>query len=496
MENFFKDGGVLIFIVEVNNLNQFEIYYSSLLPSDITQILEKIHQKNTDSHSINLEFLQNKNVSKIESVCRNFVVNRNRQMSIKDLPRTPIEEAKDLEIFGFTDGRPLDQYLLNEPQYLYSKKSEGGIGLFIDKINIDQVIGVINKDVKIKGEVSFSQYEIISEKNDKKVKLGNEIIFYPSSNKLTFNILGNLEEQKLTNKFLVNLLKKKEFSIGGQKISITNVDNEEDIFNNLSTRYSALEDTEALLKIFSIENSRFDIENLSESHNRILGFFINSMVYGKKILKPPFSEGISGIKIGNLVLGVILFKEANESYKILNLFDKNLKLRFFLSDGKIKFQSSPYIDLKANLLKVMDNFDENNVLINIKNVEFSELYGIQLNQFVLELIESYDDTNLAKFINTANEIVDWLILHDPENQIYVLNKFQIVRRLRNLDDQEIDYLIRMKESDDNAILCAINILLENKTDVKYYLEKIPEEQKKIFLDFPIYTLAKTLNLVS
>jgi hypothetical protein len=60
-----------------------------------------------------------------------------------------------LVISGVTDGRSLDEYLLNVPQYLYAKSEIEGIEYFVDKINIGQIRNEVKEKVIINDEVFF-----------------------------------------------------------------------------------------------------------------------------------------------------------------------------------------------------------------------------------------------------------------------------------------------------------------------------------------------------
>jgi len=494
LRNYFLDGGVLIFIVEVNHENDYEIYILSLMPSDLKVILDDIEHKGSDSKRLESERLPKDNIQFIESICKNFVINRNKQMSIKDLPSVPVFNAKELTITAVTDGRPLDEYLVNVPQYVYTIVDEIGSELFVDKIKFSKVEKRIDKPITIGDTVYFSYFQIITEKQNKVISFGNRVTYDITSGKVSFHFSGNLTEQLHTNEFLIDMLKSKHFFIDGREVIQRGTGDDPELLQELIIRHSRLKDIEALLNIFSVDPRRLDLSNLSKAHNQVLGIFVESMIYGKRRNNIPFTVGLQAIKICNLVLGVIIYKEGDD-YKIINAFDENIPVRFSLGDGKPEVQSSPYIGLSAELLENMHNLDVDLIVQNVKEVEYTDLYAQNLNLLVLELINAYDETEDEKFIITAEKIIDWLISHDKQNKIFIINQYQIICRLRELTDSETIELNNMKENSPDELLCGISILLENKTDFRMYFNRLSEDGKKFFMGFPIYTLAEKFDLV-
>jgi len=498
LNNYFQDGGILIFVIQIDNENNSKIYYSSLLPADLKPILAELNQSNKKSRSIKFEYLPNENVTQIESICKNFVINRYKQISIKDLPPISSTDAKILLISGVRDERPLDQYLLNVPQYLYGRIDAEGLDRFVKKIRIAQIKSKVKKDISIGGQTFFTNYQIVKTNVSEKIVFGNEVIFDINSQALGFKLIGNVEEQLITNKFILKLLKHKKLNISGGRIVLEETFNETKLTEQFSRYYSWLKDIESLLHIFYIDNDKLNLDQVTKPQEQGLRILINSFVYRKDIIENPFTEennNIIRISIGNLVLGIIFYKTVDGNYKIHNLFDRNLKLQFFIRKDKESYHSSRYINLKCDSLIEMDNFDETAILEDIKSIEYSDVYADLVNLLVLEFIEAYDVTHLAKYISIAEDIIDWLLLNDPTNKIYKLNKFQIIRRSRAFREDEKAELILLKKSNKDDILCGISILLENKGDVGFYLNKLSQEKQIEFKAYPIFTLAKILNLI-
>ena len=495
LENYYRDGGILVFVVEINSENENQIYYASLVPSDLQDIIENIKKSNNKSKAIKLKKLEKTSTIVLEGVCKNFIINKNKQISIKDYPRLPIADAQTLMISGVTDGTPVERYLLNEEQYLYGKRNKDEMKYFVKKINFDAIGIDVKKEVRIQSIIYFNNYEVVSKKNSTVIKIGKNISFDLNTLKLVSNFSGTLAEQLLDNKFLVDIYEAKYFYIDNQKIEIKTPDEDTIIFERLLERYSRLKDVEALLNIFSIENHKLNLDEVKGADDGSLKVLIDFMVYGKKVTKIPFTGGIKAVKIGNLVLGVVIFKKEDDTYTIENLFGSFGLARFFIGKDTPDILASPYVTLQYNILLQLDNLSFDIIVKSIRNVKYTKDFAEHVNFFLLEVIKAYDKSEQIEYFKMANEIVAWLLDKDKSNPIFNVNKYQLIKRERNYSQREKKELLSMRDNANIALLCGISILLENKTDVEHYFNKLSIDEKKEFIEYPIYKLGEKLNLV-
>mgnify|MGYP003298310951 CR=1 FL=1 len=86
-------------------------------------------------------------------------------------------------------------------------------------------------------------------------------------------------------------------------------------------------------------------------------------------------------------------------------------------------------------------------------------------------------------------ISDKLMEISPDNNYWKVNRFQLLKRKRELFEEELQELEEMENAAENTILiCAINILLDNKRKAKKILDSMMAEDKELFMDYPIYNL--------
>jgi hypothetical protein len=204
------------------------------------------------------------------------------------------------------------------------------------------------------------------------------------------------------------------------------------------------------------------------------------------------------VKVGNITLGVFVYKKADDAgYTIFDLFQQPDNLQFRAKIGEEnEFTISMYVILKQELLTLVDNLDLGVVLRDIKKVAFSTQYGGAANILGLELIKAYDVSKRREFLDAALDIFNWLQQMEYGNLIYKINELQIIRRERAYTKGEKTFLTheQMQNTSNNRLLCAINILLENKSEAESNFEQLTEEEKEEFIQYPIFTLAKQLNM--
>lgn len=114
-----------------------------------------------------------------------------------------------------------------------------------------------------------------------------------------------------------------------------------------------------------------------------------------------------------------------------------------------------------------------------------------LNCSALKLIQAYDENKDAEMLKIALYILKKLEDTLGENENYLINELQIKCRQGQLDESDKAALEAI-EGDDLQLLCAKNILLENRTEAVKYYGMLSKEAKAFFNEWPIYKLYKKL----
>lgn len=94
LKNFDLCDGIIFFVVEIVSNDKYKIFYNSLLPYDITDILNKTKERQKQKR-IKLREL---NESQFFDICSRFVIERKNQKGIKCIPNEDVENLKITEL--------------------------------------------------------------------------------------------------------------------------------------------------------------------------------------------------------------------------------------------------------------------------------------------------------------------------------------------------------------------------------------------------------------
>ena len=141
----------------------------------------------------------------------------------------------------------------------------------------------------------------------------------------------------------------------------------------------------------------------------------------------------------------------------------------------------------ANLYEYKYEYFYEQIDAAVINEETSET----LNCSALKLIQVYDENEDSEMLKIALYTLKKLKDTLGENENYLINELQIKSRQGHLDESDKSVLETI-ESDDLQLLCAKNILLENRTEAVKYYGMLSKDAKDFFSEWPIYKLYQKL----
>lgn len=496
LRNYYNERGILLFIVEINKVDQ-KVFFIDLLASDLKEILDNLKSKDQKSKNIILDELNIDQIAFLETKCRNFLLHRNKQFSTIEYPLL-IEEASEVGIHFISISDDIENYIFSNSLPLYGKRKGETVERFIKKINIHSISRSINDEVIINSKIYYPHYEIKATKNGKIFEFGNKITLNVENGNLSFKLLGSITEQILDMVFLSDMIKVGKVEIGNGKLELLDAGTNKEFLTRIQTNLNFLRDIEILFKFFKIDPDILNMDLVMTQGLKNLNVLLSVFVYNNKFDHIPFQLGFNAVEIGNIVLGIFVFQKAGEkNYSIINLFSQieGLQFRGKVNDNE-SFQTSPYVFLTTDFLEKVINLNLDLILENIKTFDFSQDYGSVINGFGLELIKAFDKTSRNEFLDAATDIFDWLQEMDDKSSIFKINDLQIIKRKRTFFVDEMNILknMRSQENGNDRILCGINILLENRSDAENCFELLTFEEKNEFIQYPIFNLAKQLGM--
>lgn len=494
LEAYSKDIGAVFFVVfENTTTKKMDVYYKTFLPAYAKKLLNNFSEEQ-DGKNFRLTNLNKTNLWSVLEYFHNWQIDMSRQTKVVDI--TKISEMSDLRV--------------NIPV---------GADLF----------DIYPEDIACSGILDGSLALIDNQKSKFNFfKLRNLTVKFPNGD--IFDAILVEESEVKTTLNIGNSIKF-EFTLDEERVKVVfkpnfNNPNRTEIFEKLPALESFIRDPFVYLYL----NSRpermdlpfnFDGEILENIKKSIKA--LKESVWLKKVLKVDYLANISDLddQSKNVILNLINLyfnKEVRKSNHpsffrvaikndyfaltyddtggLKSVFDKEniffLNGNFVLTnnpDGNEYYPGNPYVLINENLHQMPD-YDIAMVLNNFENkTVVPEWYADSVNQLGLAYIKSFDISNDIKWLTGAETIFSLPFLTDE--LITCINIAQIyyrkysgklrpvmVRKLLNLDDG----------SNMIAHLC-VAILTEDAESAKIIWEKLTNEEKDNFKNFPIINIA-------
>lgn len=478
--------GVLLFVVEIVDNEEFQIYYANLLPVDLEEILENVKEGQI-TKTIDIRPIKEKSSSSMKMICQNFLKNSNEQLNIEV---KSIDEIKNIEEIKFSvigEKEYLEEYVLNNDVYTYAIDGETKKKIALPKFKDIFSYEEIDLNVKIKENEFYSSYIVMRNKDDKFLLFGKSIKIYLNQNRVDFKLCGNICERIIDLKFIKELLKENEIIIGNKKINLKLIVAEKDNYlEKIDRDIQKLNNIKEVLDKYKIELKQ-DLSLLTEKDkinlNRFMKINRGELVDGIELDTPYYIE-IAGCNI------VFIMTKKSGIITTYNFFSDltDVMQTFYFDKNNEPKRISPYVTLTKDDLLMFSNVDREIIKESFELGDNTDETCERYNLFALELIKAYDESKNIKWLELAEFLMN-KILFNNFHPFYEINKFQIIKRKREFTQNEIDALYTIKENEkDYMIQCAIAILLDNKSDYERFFNKLEDKEK--FEKFPINNIKK------
>lgn len=499
LKNYQKNCGVVFFVVYCDGLFH-QIYYNSLLPVDLDNILRK--KKSQKTISIPFERFPSNNPCEIVSIFENFIYHSKKQFQrnpqIKELYLDGKIDMKNKKILTNYSMVPYDtkeemiQYFFKYPTYAYLRDKDLNMDIVLEKIFIKKIIEERPKEIIVDGEILYDKivYEYDRQKNEI-IRFGNNIRMNLSKRTMNFKFADSLFERLKDLKFLIYEFSKHEDIKSSYFIKD---DNTTVTFDDLKQQLNFLIDISKSLAQFKVTKDLMLNDLTNEEWEKLVAF-VNAVLYDKSI---PYSldgnEGIGTLEFGNICLLVLCRKTDKPHYfKLQNMFE--------IENGSIKPEEddillSPYMFfLKKNRLLKVDNINFFKVYQSIINLRKSEEYDSYINMYILELIAAYDIGKNPQLLELATQLLNFIIDKTEKEDslaIYKINLLQVKKRYKKLSSKDKKDLLQLKNkfTDDLELVLCCNILLESFEEANIIFHDLSRKQQQFFIEYPIYNLWK------
>ncbi|WP_099157085.1 hypothetical protein [Virgibacillus ndiopensis] len=506
LNNYYKDGGAIFFVVEFTDPLNTKIYYASLLPFDLKQILKEMGIKK----SINYEFASLPTGGQsLTALCRMFLINSRKQSHNVMDKAISFNDKKPgrLRFVVPADMDPRDA-LLNYDIYMYQPadlkidETTTSIDIPVQRGKITSLIECTGVTIGINNEVVYADVSRKLENDRKTLRFGRSFqldikdLEDARTQKVNINFKegGTFGERLKDCQFMLHITKQKELEINGHVLELNH--NHTELIEELPEHIDSLKET---IQVFKKLNASFDVpivEISEEDYRRIeilKRIFLNDN-YSDLHVK---NDGFIKMDIANRNFLLFAYHDTNQEVIILNGCDwKTLSehVEFLVQEegGEQKGTISPYVCNKVDDLIAMANFNLEDVKSSYLSIDYnSDVAKSKANLHLLEFLAHYDqqtDKN-EDILLMLEEVFQYIRSFEKSDDHYYINQMQVVKRMREFTSEEKEeILLRKNDSEDTFILCGYLLLMDNEMEFDIHFDKLTQKEKESFKDFPIYNL--------
>lgn len=495
LRNYFNNGGVCYFVIVISDDGErTTIFYNALTPIKLQSLLKGTEKKGSDqTKSVSLNRLNNNDKNELCRVLMQFGHDSGEQ-GAKELVRKAIslEDMEKIDSIRATtfvsDKENIFKEVTNGEICWYGHLADADIWLPFD-YDTQMQMEVINcvkieKSFRIDEEVYYDSFEI--RKNGDvtfSLKLSENLIINFQKRNFDFKLKSDLTQVMRDIHFLEAMRYGKTFYVGEHKVcEYTNLQ----LSDGLQQMIKELKQLQLALIKFDIELNK-DFRDFTDEDWKAVDELLH--IYQGKI-KPKNENAWHMWWWQGKVVPFFLIVDPNGELCIENgACFKHIKISVGSEAKDERYIVPPFIMFKRDIWEKLYDVDEGILLEELDKGEFNKETSANFTQLFLEILSAYDVTKNEKYYDVAKTISDRLLVIDSEADYVKLNRLQLLKRKRNLTENELQELEKIEtNTEDVKVACAANILLENRRRAKTKLDEMSDEDKNLFMTFPIYNL--------
>ena len=466
--------------------------------------------KNRNSINVKLITFPKDNIEEVTDIFFNFSNDMNKQpfnniFSLNEFQKYHPEGFNTLSLHyhGIQHNNPID-YFIDRETTVYANHSTGNISIPIASVIITGIDQQFNSPVLIENVEYYSKYNLSHSKEGIKIIIGNSASFLclKDGEKAIFNlkIQGSLLERIKDTEFALALFKYKYFNItmNGKephKINIDKTEEEIDFQKELDYYAKYLNYLLEIKKVMEILKVDIDLDfnNVTKKDEENINLLISAILYNKPQSltvnnKENIGSFINNIKICNISVLILFIKKNDGKYTISNFFIDGYTATYRISADEDPFNVSLFLSLTKNDFLTVSNIDYDIIYKSFINLKAKKELFEMTNQFILNMIDAYDQSKKMILLETSLKLIDWILVNDSltNHEVTLLNRIQIIKRMKALSDNELSQLntIITTSKDENNLTGAY-LLLGDIDMANYHFKKLPEPEQENFKKYPI-----------
>lgn len=499
LRNYYQDGGVFYVVVAISDdRRKTTIFYNALTTVKLNALLKKSENKKPDqTKNIVLEKLKTNDHPFLFKILTQFGYDREKQGSGNG---EIIEKAINIDVIDKVDSIRVTSYIAENEADALKKVSTGELCLYGHRSDLDMWLPFdfehqkgmqlkrvlqMDKSIGIDGITYYDKYWVECIDSDKPIiKVSENLSIDLLGQKIKFEMNGNIQSLKKDVDFLYAALNGHTFWVENKKISEYSSVNLpvslQETMEMLSDFYHALEEID-----FTCNKKLSDFsEDNWQSVSKLISIYHRDV----KLPEDKNNRWCMWWWDGKVV-PLLMVRDEKGEIKIVNWLEKEEYVVSGEVESGERFVFPRGMLFKRDIGENLYDADEAVLLKDIERCDCPKGAAADLYLFFVEILSAYDTTKNEKYYDMATLLITKLLEVEKDNESGIINRLQLLKRKRELSEEEISELEKLEEKTENdMIVCAIHILLENRHKAKRLIDQLSEEDQKIFKSYPIYNL--------
>ena len=330
LENYLKEDGTLFLVVLFKDIDNFKVYYASLLPYDLRLYLKQV--ANT-KEQIKIKIKEIRDFRHFERVLRNFAIDKKEQKRISDNvfrqgELSMIKEGTEFKVYDWRNKEDNIAELLGEEKYLYKYDELNNITSItcaeICAITENMKINIANKT----GETFYSTINRTVTKETNKIFFGNAFELDYENKKFNLKIQGKLSERIKQLSFLKSLFEEKGFLINDVFIPLIITEEDRRQYDIQYQIYSKINNFLIKHKI----SKDLDLDNWNDKNINDIMTWISAIDENKPLKIKDFEiSSIGSIRINDLRFSIFADKREDGGFNVYSILNSDLKTKYIFT---------------------------------------------------------------------------------------------------------------------------------------------------------------------
>ncbi|HET2069317.1 TPA: DUF4365 domain-containing protein [Streptococcus pneumoniae] len=509
LELYKPNGGVVLFVVWLNEDNGLrDIYYKSLPPLSIKNLLKKskLKNKSTNRKKLSIEIFK-LDEKKMYPMLVDFINNSQKQYSFINVEGISVEDIPDDKTLKF-------YFYGQEKEEIFNYQEEHDLFIYY----LDPITGI---EIPLENTIKIVETE---EETDLIIKIGDYVfqdvkrhrfpdgsvqLHFGESFTMSFDIKKKQFKFNYTRPDLLSkaikctqvfqeLGKIGYFTLNGNKIEL----DERSIKDISSLDLEA--DIKGLLKISNFMKKMgiqkdVDLSCFDKQSQRNLNILYSGLVLKKKVALNYNESKLLHLNIANIHIITLYSFLSDKNGTMIDIFTETPWCREGETEDEDYLDISIFEVFEPNDWLKIDNCKIDSVIASYQRLVDNKLKYEGADRTILKIViaadMAEDKTKRELLLNWAQCLSDWNLKYSKNCEMAIINELQIKSRVRKLNSKETETLTNiLVNSNDNYELCfGSSVLLKSKPQADLFWNKLDNETKERYKDFPIYTLYMKLS---